>query len=123
MRQAALVGQFTLVPLNEDGTLGQGDGDVKLRTERYEIDRVVKRTGDLWTFHARIQFADTDITVPVPVRLTWSGDTPVVGVTDLGLPGLGRYTARVVFYRDAYAGMWWGGSHGGHLFGRIERPD
>ena len=47
----------------------------------------------------------------------------VVSVTDLGLPGLGTYTARVVFYRDSYAGMWWGGKHGGNLFGRIERPD
>ena len=61
------------------------------------------------------------MTLPVPVRLEWAGDTPVVSVTDLGLPGLGTYTARVAFYRDLYAGMWWGSSHGGNMFGKIER--
>ena len=39
----------------------------------------------------------------------------MVSMTDLGLPGLGTYTARVAFYRDSYAGMWWGGKHGGKV--------
>lgn len=124
MRGAVLVGNFTVF-----GQAGQPEGaqgaaqQVQLRQERYEIEKVVKRAGDIWTFHARIQFGDNDVTVPVPVRLDWAGDTPMVSVTDLGIPGLGSYTARVVFYRDSYAGMWWGATHGGNMFGTIERPE
>ena len=121
MRGAALNGHFTIFRTDGSEPAAEEGGDASLRSERYEIEKVVKRAGDIWTFHARIQFGDTDVTVPVPVRLTWSGDTPMVSVTDLGLPGMGSYTARVIFYRDAYAGMWWGGSHGGNLFGSIER--
>ena len=124
MRGAVLDGNFTLV--RTDGTASPDSGQdtpAKLRRERYVIEKVVKRSGNLWTFHARIEFGDTDVTLPVPVQLLWAGDTPVVSVTDLGLPGLGQYTARVAFYRDFYAGMWWGRSHGGNMFGRIERGE
>ncbi len=124
MRGAVLDGHFTLFSQMEGADPTGSDGEpVKLRNERYEIEKAVKRAGDIWTFHARIQFGDTDVTVPVPVKLAWAGDTPIVSVTDLGIPGLGSYTARVVFYRDSYAGMWWGSKHGGNLFGRIERPE
>ncbi len=126
MRGAVLNGHFTVRRHDESGSgteQQEQQENVNLRSERYEVEKVVKRAGDIWTFHARIQFSSTDVTVPVPVRLTWSGDTPMVSVTDLGIPGMGTYTARVVFYRDSYAGMWWGGSHGGNLFGRIEKSD
>jgi protein tyrosine phosphatase (PTP) superfamily phosphohydrolase (DUF442 family) len=63
-----------------------------------------------------------DVAVPIVLAVAWAGNTPVVGVTDLDVPGLGTYTARVLFFRDKYAGTWSGRSHGGHLFGRIERP-
>ena len=123
MRGAVLDGHFTVFQGEGANPAGAEGEPVKLRSERYEIEKAVKLAGDVWTFHARIQFGDKDVTLPVPVTLTWAGDTPVVGVTDLGLPGLGSYTARVVFYRDSYAGMWWGGKHGGNLFGTIERPE
>lgn len=124
MQGVVLEGHFTVSP--RDGQSDQADTDgesVRLRTERYELQRVVHFAGDMWTFRARIQFGEHDVTVPVPVKLVWAGDTPMASVTDLGLPGLATYTARVVFYRDSYAGMWWGREHGGHLFGRIIRPD
>ena len=124
MRGAVLVGKFTIFGEAGQSQAAEGEGrEIRLRSEKYEIEKVVKRTGDLWTFHARIQFGDKDVTVPVPVKLSWAGDTPVVGVTDLGIPGLGTYTARVVFYQDSYAGMWWGATHGGNMFGTIERPE
>ena len=122
MRGAVLVGHFTLFPTDAGaGEPAASEPAVKLRSERYEIAKVAKRVGNIWTFHARIQFGNNDVEVPVPVRLTWAGDTPVVGVTDLGIPGLGTYTARVAFYRDSYAGMWWGDGYGGNMFGTIER--
>lgn len=121
MRGTVLDGHFTLVRLDADSSATEGGDAARLRSERYEIEKVVKRTADIWTFHARIQFGDTDVTLPVPVKLTWADDTPVVSVTDLGLPGLGSYTARVLFYGDSYAGTWSGGTHGGSMFGRLER--
>lgn len=92
-----------------------------LRTERYTVERVEKTAGDIWLFHARIQYGGTDVSLPVPVRLRWAGDTPIVMLTDATLPGLGTFTARVVFYRDRYAGMWSSEDGGGHQFGRILR--
>ena len=124
MRGAVLDGHFTLARLDGDSSGTQDDGEeVRLRSDRYEIEKVVKRSANIWTFHARIQFGDTDVTLPVPVKLTWADDTPVVGVTDLGLPGLATYTARVLFYGDSYAGTWSGRTHGGSMFGRLERAE
>ena len=124
MRGTVLDGHFTQVRLEGDPSGAEGGGDAaRLRSERYEIEKVVKRSANVWTFHARIQFGNTDVTLPVPVKLTWADDTPVVSVTDLGLPGLGSYTARVLFYGDSYAGTWSGGTHGGSMFGRLERAE
>ena len=50
-----------------------------------------------------------------------TGGLQSITVTDAKIPGLGTYTARVMFYRDEYAGTWSGGNHGGHLWGKIER--
>lgn len=113
MRNVAMEGSFTVT--------GRGD-DAKLRPERYEIEKAVHLTGDLWTIHARIQYGDHDFTAPVPVRLLWAGDTPVISLTDVSLPGSdAKFTARVVLFRDHYSGMWWHGETGGNQFGRIVR--
>jgi hypothetical protein len=46
-----------------------------------------------------------------------------VTLTDADIPGVGTFTARVVFFRDHYSGMWWHGETGGNQFGRILRGD
>jgi len=51
----------------------------------------------------------------------WAGDTPVITLTNLGIPGLGTFTSRVVIYDNRYAGTWQHDKVGGNLFGRIER--
>ena len=91
----------------------------RLRTERYEIHGVTKLAGDIWTFNVRIQYGDHDVTLPVPVRVNWAGDTPVVSLTDAAIPGLGTFSARVLFYRGQYAGTWSHGDTVGNQFGRI----
>lgn len=107
---AELVGRFTV-----DG------GDEAPKEEKYTIVKVTKLRGDLWTFLSRIQFGGKDVTVPLVLPVRWAGDTPVISVTDTGIPGLGTYTARVLIYRDQYAGTWSGRDHGGHLWGKIRR--
>jgi hypothetical protein len=108
MTGAALVGHSTLD--GKEGLSGE---------ERYSIDHVTKLGGDVWMFQSRMKLDGHEIPVPIPVTVKWAGDTPVIEVTDAGIPGMGSYTARVVLYRDRYAGTWSGKDHGGQLFGVI----
>ena len=101
-----------------DGFFTVGDGS-ELREERYEISKVSKLGGDIWVFQARIQYGSRDVTVPVPVRMEWAGDTPVLSLTEVAIPGLGTFTARVLFYDDQYVGVWRHGEVGGLHFGQI----
>ncbi len=106
---ATLVGHFTV-------------GDRKdLREEKYTIAKVSKIPGGLWLFQVRIQYGKRDVTLPLPLKVRWAGDTPVITLTDLSIPNLGTYTARVLIYRDQYAGTWSGGEVGGQMFGRVVR--
>ena len=98
------------------------------KEDHYTIQRVSKIAdgdgdgdGDRWLFICRMQFGRKDISVPLTIPVKWAGDTAVISVTDMTIPGLGTYTARVMIYGDEYAGTWRGGDHGGHLWGRIER--
>jgi hypothetical protein len=113
---AAMMAGVTLVG---HSTLSNGEG--VSGEERYVIDKVSKLAGDTWLLHARIQYSSHDIRVPVPVSIKWAGDTPVITLTDLTIPGLGKYTARILLYRDQYAGTWSSKDHGGPLFGKIVR--
>ncbi|MEX1094448.1 MAG: hypothetical protein WED34_00270 [Planctomycetales bacterium] len=109
---ATLVGRFTI-----DGKAEQAP-----KAERYEISKVSKLRDDYWVFNARVKYGDKDVTVPITLKVLWAGDTPMISMTDLAIPGLGTFTCRVFFYGDRYAGTWQHGDVGGHLFGRIEAP-
>jgi hypothetical protein len=109
MSGATLIGTFTVT----------GQEDKKLHEEKYTLNRVRKIEGDKWEFVSRIQYGGHDLTVPLTLDVKWAGDTPVITLTDLPVPGFGTFTARVLIFRDEYAGTWNGGDHGGHLFGRI----
>lgn len=111
MANSVLVGRFVVT----------GSEESMPRPERYEIESVTKVGEDQWRFVARIQYGDNNVTVPIVVTMLWAGDTPMVSLTDLMVPTLGTFTARVIFYRDRYAGTWQHGEVGGHLFGAIEK--
>jgi hypothetical protein len=112
---ATMVGRFT--------EHQQGD-DQPFKEDRYTLGKVAKIKDDTWLFETRIQYGDHDVTVPLPLEVKWAGDTPVISLTDMNVPGLGVFTARVVVYRNQYAGTWSGRDHGGQLFGKIVRdPD
>ena len=112
MTNAVLVGRFST-----------GRSDREPREERYTISSARKVMGDRWLITARIQYGNRGETAPIPliVPVKWAGDTPVISVTDLTIPGMGTYTARVMIFKDQYAGMWDAGDHGGLMWGRIER--
>ncbi len=109
---AKLRGQFTV----------DGQSLDKLQQESYEISKVEKLadSDDLWALTTRIQYGDHDLVVPIAVEVKWAGSTPVITLDELTIPGLGTFSARVLFHKDKYAGTWQHGTHGGHLFGQIE---
>src|SRR5436190_10860067 len=108
MRGVTLVGRSTR--LNDDKIIGQ---------EKYVIEKVSKLTGETWLLQARMQYGGHDWPVPIPVVIKWAGDTPVITLTDLSIPGKGTFTARVVLYGGQYAGTWSAKDHGGQIFGKI----
>jgi len=115
MSGAELVGYFTV----------DGEEEQKgLKEETYRL-RTVKKLprGDYWLFEYR--YGDDQTTIPVTLQVKWAGDTPVITLTDAGIPGLGTFSARVVFYRGHYAGTWSASDHGGKLFGKVveAQPD
>ena len=95
----------------------------KLNEERYEIKSAKKLDGyeSLWEIVTRIKYGDRDIELPVEINIEWVGKTPVMVMDSATLPGLGTFSARVVFHDKKYAGTWKHDNVGGHLFGRVER--
>jgi hypothetical protein len=109
MNNVTLVGHFTDSKLTSD----------KLTEEKYVIEKVEKDQGDDWYFTVRIQYRSHNVPVRLKIPVKWAGDTPILSVTDLSIPLLGTFHARVVVYDGQYAGTWSGAGHGGHLFGKI----
>ena len=101
-------------------TSGQKEG-AQPKAERYELAKVTKSKGDYWLFQAGIHYGNHNVTLPLPLRVVWAGDTPVITVDNVGVPGSGTYSARVLIYKDTYAGSWTGGDHGGLMNGVITR--
>jgi len=90
------------------------------KEDKYTIIGASKLGNDAWLIHARIQYGQRDFTVPLPVQVKWAGDTPVITVDNMTMPGGGNsYSARVLVYDKTYAGTWSGGDHAGLLNGII----
>lgn len=112
LTEAVMSGRWCML---KDGHLGPD------KDEKYTISGVEKTGDGQWTINARIQYSTLDFVAPVPVQVKWAGDTPVIIVDNVGFPGTAKYSARVMIYKDTYAGTWSGGDHGGLLHGIITR--
>ncbi len=110
MTKATMAGRWCSV---KEGKMGAEKED------KYSIVGVSKIGGDAWIIQARIQYNQKDIIAPIPVQVKWAGDTPVITLDKVPVPGGGVYSARVLVYGDTYAGTWSGGDHGGLLNGII----
>ena len=111
---AVLVGHYTLI--------ANGREAAAPKEEKYSIESVTKLKDDVFLFKTRIQYGDHDVTVPLPLPVTFTGDTPMIVLNKFPVPGLGTLSARVIFHEGKYAGTWDGGDHGGHLYGQIVKP-
>ena len=108
MTNCALVGHSTQT--KREGISGE---------ERYEISKATKVGAETWLLQSTMKIGGKQWPLPIPVTIKWAGDTPVITLTDMAIPGVGTYTARVVLYRDQYAGTWSGKTAGGQMFGKI----
>jgi hypothetical protein len=109
---ATLVGHFSVV-----GRPSPAKG----HEDRYEIDKAEKIEGHRWLITSRIKYGTHDVKVPIPLEVYWAGDTPVITVSNVTVPGMGTFVARVLVYGDRYAGTWQHDKFGGHMWGMIER--
>jgi hypothetical protein len=126
-KQAELEGALTrmLSGATLDGSFtatGQGQDPKRLYSDKYVLGEVRKLPGKLWLIPASIQYGGRNVTVPIMLPIEWAGDTPVIVVDDLSIPGLGTFSARVMFFDGHYSGYWKHGERGGHLFGLIRAP-
>src|SRR5882724_5249705 len=87
----------------------KSEGRLKLgpeKEDKYTIVGVTKLKGDSWLIRARIQYGKVDVVAPIPIQVKWAGDTPVIIVDKMAMPGGGTYSARVMIYESTYAGTW-----------------
>lgn len=114
LNNVKLVGHFTV----------EGKPMKDLNEEVYEIKSIKKLPEDkMWLITARVKYSKFDVTLPMPLRIEWADKTPVITMDEVTLPGLGTFSARVLFHGKKYAGTWTHDSVGGHLFGVIEKME
>ncbi|NOT00744.1 MAG: hypothetical protein HOP29_08960 [Phycisphaerales bacterium] len=109
--------------MNRKGDDGKFGPLTEPKPDRYNISKAVKLFGERWLITARIGYGEKDVYVPVPVRIVLVDGTPVITLDKLDIPGIGRYSSRVVIDGQYYAGTWTGDGYGGILSGRIAKPD
>jgi hypothetical protein len=97
----------------ENGNLGPEKED------SYQIAGADKSPEGAWTIRAKMKYGEQEFEIPIPVKVEWAGDTPVIIVNNLAMPGGGKYTARVLIHNGTYAGTWSGGDQVGLLSGLI----
>lgn len=110
MSGCKMTGRFTV-----DGDDGAPQAD------SYTLGAVKKVRDEKWRIEAKIEYGDKAATLPLTVEVFWAAETPMIQVTDLLVPTLGTFSARVLIHDDQYAGTWSGKEHGGQMYGRIER--
>ncbi len=112
LTNATMAGRWCLI---RDGKL------TPEKEDKYTIEGVYKAKNGSWVVKSRIQYGNFDMTLPVAVKVEWAGDTPVIIVDNMGIPGGNKYSARVVIHNDSYAGTWSGGNVKGLMSGMITR--
>jgi hypothetical protein len=102
-------GSWNLV---EDGKLSEAKAD------KYQIVKLDKTPGG-WKIVAKLAYGGQEFEIPLPVKFAWAGDTAVMIVDNLAMPGGSKYSARLLIYERTYAGSWSGGGKTGVLSGVI----
>jgi len=102
----------------KDGALGE-----EKTGDKYYIASVAKGSGDNWIVNAKMKYRDQEMVIPIPVQMKFAGDVAILEVNNLGIPGGGTYTARLLIYERTYSGTWKGQRGGGMLYGTITKEE
>ncbi len=98
---------------------GQGFGN--LNDETYTIAKCEKLPEpDAYRLTAKIKYGETDGEFPMDLKIVFAGNTPVITLDQVWIPGLGTFSSRVLVHQGRYSGTWDHDAVGGHLFGKIE---
>jgi len=109
LTNATLEGYFTVDGRNDDKPPSK---------DKYRIESCKKSGGDVWIITAFI--GHYDVKLPVPVEVRWAGDTAVIMLTDVSLPGMpGKFGTRLLIDGNRYAGTWSHDKVGGHMWGKL----
>ncbi len=100
-------------------TTGAGRDMTRLSADKYSLGEVKKQFGNIWIIQAKLR----DTMIPLPLPILWAGDTPVIVVDNFTIPGMGTFSARVMFFEDHYSGYWKHGDRGGNMFGVVHRVE
>lgn len=71
----------------------------------------------------KIRYGEVDGEFPMDLDILWAGQTPVITLDSLAIPGLGTFSSRVLINNGRYAGTWQHGESGGNLYGKITTKD
>lgn len=95
------------------------------KKESYIIPSVAKAPGDndLWIIDYRFEKGGKTVDLPLPLPVKWAGDKPVIYMDNLTIPGLGTFSAFVLFDDGKYAGTWAHGKTTGHLYGTLAKRE
>jgi hypothetical protein len=78
MSKATMTGRWCLI---QDGAL------TPEKEEKYTILGARKLEGDSWMIGTKMNYGGREIIAPIPVKVQWAGDTPVIIVEKMTVPG------------------------------------
>ena len=120
LHNVQLVGHFTQSTPPTITPLQQADEDDQpLKEDRYTIRSVTKLREGVFQFDAIVHYGERDFPIKMNLPIKWAGDTPMIALSNMMVPGMGTFDATIIFDGNKYAGTWAGTDHGGHLFGYI----
>ncbi|TWU16767.1 hypothetical protein [Allorhodopirellula heiligendammensis] len=97
-----------------------GREDVAPKAESYTITSCEPLPEkNRYRLKVKIRYGDVDGEFPMDLDILMAGSTPVITLDAMAIPGLGTFSARVLFHSGRYAGTWQHGAKGGHLYGKI----
>lgn len=118
-REARLADYLTGATFTGNFTL-DGKENEAMKPESYTIQSCEKLPEeDLYSMKVAIKYGNTDGVFPMQLKIIWSGNTPVITLDSVWIPGLGTFSSRVLIQDGRYAGTWQHDAKGGHLIGKI----
>lgn len=84
---------------------------------RYRIIRAQKVNGDDWIILGEFELQGKQVRLPLPAKVFWADDTPVLSMTGLPLPGEPLFTVRILFKGDMFSGVFQSNQLSGALVG------